>query len=126
MTNKGQGAYDVEGVLVPREGGGFHHQYSCNENVHPIPKAKEPCSKKDPRIGFQIGGYHSHMWFERHDYSEVNDCVNWMIASDGDLPTKDGSAEIQFHLSDFRQLEEFVKFWGKELRQRGWVSDEQE
>lgn len=139
MTNKcpgGQGAYDVDCFdcrnscnvdhHVPREGGGFHHQYSCSENVQPIPKRGEQCPKKDPRIGFQLGGYYSHMWFERHDHSEVNECLEWMIASDGDFPTKDGKVGIQFHLCDFRQLEEFVKFWGKELRKRGWVSDDEE
>jgi hypothetical protein len=114
---------------VPREGGGFHHQYWCVKGFampdsDPLQSDADQvvkCAGGDPREGFQIGGYYSHMWFERKS-EEPNACLDWMIASNGEFPTADDSAGIKFHICDFRQIERFVAFWGKELRRRGWVT----
>ena len=89
---------------------------------HPAGELVVECPGGEPQEGFQIGGYYSHMWFERQDQLEANGCLEWMICSDGEFPSD--TPETQFHLCDFRQLEQFVAFWGKELRRRGWVSDE--
>ena len=84
------------------------------------------CPEGEPQIGFQIGGYHTHMYFEQDDDSITKPgCLEWHIESDGEFPVhgnnRPGRQPIQFHLCDFTQLEEFVEFWGKELRRRGWV-----
>ncbi len=89
------------------------------------------CPQSEPRWGFQIGGYYTHMWFEYdatlpEDGGEPNQCLNWHIQSDGDFPTKDGGEHIVFHICDFWQLERFVETWGRELRRRGWIKDELE
>ena len=119
-----------EDQMVPRAGGGFHHQFTCSKGL-PMPSSGSgksdvelvvECPGGEPQEGFQIGGYYSHMWFERQDQLEANGCLEWMICSDGEFPSD--TPETQFHLCDFRQLEQFVAFWGKELRRRGWVSDE--
>ena len=80
------------------------------------------CPSVDPRVGFQLGGYYSHMWFE-NEYGDRNGCLNWHIESDGEFPTNEDAPDrvINFHVCDFRQIEAFVEFWGKELRRRGWV-----
>jgi hypothetical protein len=107
---------------VPREGGGFHHQFSCRKGL-PMPSSQKgvsdgeivaQCPGGEPQVGFQIGGYYSHMWFE-----PSGTCLNWLICSDGEFPTE--QPEMQFHICDFRQLERFVEFWGKELRRRGVI-----
>jgi hypothetical protein len=71
------------------------------------------CKKGDPRVGFQIGGYYTHMWFEKD-----GDCLSWIIASDGEFPTDDPKKFIVFHICDFEQLKDFVEFWGKELHRK--------
>lgn len=77
------------------------------------------CQKGDPMFGFQIGGYYSHMWFYRRENS---DCLEWVICSDGEFPTeKDSNEGKEFHICDFQQIEDFVKFWKKELERRGWL-----
>lgn len=107
---------------VARDGGGFHHQYICSKNL-PMPSSSADMSDADlvsacpggePREGFQIGGYYSHMWFEPE-----GSCLNWNICSDGEFPTDQPT--IQFHICDFTQLERFVAFWGKELRKRNLI-----
>ena len=87
------------------------------------------CPKGEPRIGFQIGGCYTHMWFEYcgtppADGGVPNACLEWHIASDGKFPTQDNSSGIQFHICDFEQIEAFVAFWRAELRRRGWVTDD--
>ena len=82
------------------------------------------CPHFSPNIGFQIGGYYTHMWFTRD-----GDCLNWHIQGDGQNPIaeEDQSRQpLEFHLCEFEQLESFVKFWGEELRRRGWVGTDDE
>jgi len=72
----------------------------------------------DENPGFSIGGYYSHIWFERD-----GDCLTVRIGSNGDFP-RDGDEAAEFHICDFTQIEKCVLFWGKELRRRGWVEDD--
>lgn len=117
-------------VTVPREGGGFHHQYSCSKGL-PMPSSSPDISDADivsacpggaPTEGFQIGGYYSHMWFESENNSP-DDCLTWVIGSDGEFPTIEKEKRIELHVCDFRQIERFVAFWGRELRKRGVITD---
>jgi len=86
------------------------------------------CEKGSPQFGFQIGGYYTHMRFEPEDIGELepNCCLEWIIMSDGSFPTNEDmqTQSIVFHVCDFRQIEEFVSFWGKRLRQKGIVKDD--
>lgn len=111
-------------IYVERSGGGFHHQFSCKVAL-PMPNCDvdrpdeeivASCSGGKPCLGFQIGGYYSHMWFEADGA-----CLAWSICSDGDFPTD--KPEFVFHICDFKQIERFVDFWGKELRRRGLVPE---
>lgn len=79
------------------------------------------CPQYNPNNGFQIGGYYSHMHFEQD-----GGCLKWIIHSNGEFPQNDPEQFIQFHICDFRQIEEWVKFWGKELRKRGWIQKDEE
>jgi len=86
------------------------------------------CKCGNPSRGFQIGGYFTHMWFSvdgtlPEDGGQDNPCLNWHIASDGEFPTENKEPGITFHICDFMQIELFVKFWGKELRRRGWITE---
>lgn len=74
------------------------------------------CPGGEPQLGFQIGGYYSHMWFEQD-----GSCLNWHIASDGEFPTDEPG--INFHICNFKQIERFVDFWGTELRKRGLIGE---
>ena len=80
------------------------------------------CPKGSPRLGFQIGGYYTHMWFENDVDSslpiEPGSHLKWCIASDGDFPTENDETGIEFHICDFEQIEQFVKFWKKEIKRR--------
>jgi len=38
-------------------------------------------------MGFQIGGYYSHMWFEGDDPDDPDGCLEWKICSNGEFPT---------------------------------------
>lgn len=114
-------------AFEPREGGGFHHQSRCAKGLRQ-PDAERGvdsdeimmrCPEVSPSVGFQIGGYVSHTWFEN---GGDGGCLDLVIASDGEFPT-DGEG-MRFHLCDWRQVEEWVAFWGKELRRRGWVVDD--
>ena len=73
--------------------------------------------------GFQIGGYYTDMDFEIDNYcTDMDPCLRWLIFSDGEFPRD--AAEIEFHICDFRQIERWVKYWGKELRKRGWITED--
>lgn len=117
----------IEGGTAPRANGGFHHQYRCKMGLRMPDRRKavddidivRQCPSGAPQLGFQIGGYYSHMWFEG---DEPDGCLEWKICSDGEFPSE--KAEIEFHICDFKQIESFVAFWGKELRRRGVVTDE--
>ena len=67
--------------------------------------------------GFQIGGYWNKMHFE----DDGGGCLKWHIHGDGQFPSDNESDWIEFHICDFTQIEEFVKFWGKELRKKGLI-----
>ena len=86
-----------------------------NEGLHDL----QSCPKWKPCNGFQIGGYYSHMHFE---CTEPDDCLEWVIHSDGAFPTDDPSRMISLHICDFRQIEEWVAFWGAHLRDRGLIT----
>lgn len=81
-----------------------------NENLVKI----ESCKKYKPNKGFQIGGYYTHMHFEAD-----GDCLEWYIHSDGEFPNDNN--HIVFHICDFKQIEEWVKFWGEYLRKKGLI-----
>lgn len=81
------------------------------------------CPSYGMNSGFQIGGYYTHMHFEANG-SEPNGCLEWIIHGDGEFPKSDPSEFIKFHICDFRQIEEWVKEWGIELRKRGLVVDD--
>lgn len=76
------------------------------------------CPECDLRLGFQIGGYYTHMYFERD-----GTCLEWHISSDGEFPItdEDNRESMNLHVCDFEQIEIFVKVWGAELRRRGWI-----
>ncbi len=89
------------------------------------------CPQGDPRRGFQMGGYYTHMWFEvdgmpPETAGNPNPCLTWHIQGTGDFTTQDGEPHTEFHICDFTQIEDFVRFWGKELRKRGWITDDDE
>lgn len=99
------------------------------------------CPKADPRHGFQMGGYYTHMWFEtdpittpkeveEYGIEVVRDrCLTWTIQGDLEFPISDEDRAtkkpIEIHICDFTQIEEWVKIWGKELRRRGWIVDDE-
>lgn len=84
-----------------------------NENLKRI----RDCQYYEANKGFQIGGYWTHMHFELS--GENSSCLEWFIHGDGEFPSNEEC--IQFHICEFRQIERWVKFWGKELRRRGWI-----
>ena len=84
------------------------------------------CKKYFPNIGFQIGGYYSHIHFEineetKPDKDGNNPCLEMVIHSDGQFPTEDLKEMIHFHICDFQQIEEWVSFWGEYLRKKGVI-----
>ena len=80
------------------------------------------CKSYEPNKGFQIGGYYSQVHFELGS-KEPNPCMEMFIHSDGEFVTHDESEMMQFHLCDFRQLEDWVKFWGDHFRKKGVIID---
>ncbi len=66
------------------------------------------CKQSSPQVGFQIGGYYSHMTIKKD-----GDCLEWYIKSDGEFPND--KTGISFHICDFEQIENFVKFWRKQI-----------
>lgn len=114
------------GSQVPR--------YVCATGENPAQVGNEPedvrtCAKGEPQVGFQIGGYYRHMWFEGEPPvklrggARVGGCLEWWIDGDAEYP---GKGHMQFHLCDWHRIESWVEFWGKELRRRGWVVDEED
>ena len=98
--------------------------YTCQKG-HQLLKSESPydvanCPDGAPQFGFQIGGYWSHMWFEKS--SPHNTCLEWIICNNGDHPTSEPSTQI--HICDFKQLENFVAFWGKYLREKGCIEND--
>lgn len=81
------------------------------------------CVSYKPNNGFQIGGYYSHTHFE-FDKDNSDSCMELYIHSDGEFPRDEEKEFIQFHICDFRQIEDWVLFWGKYLREAGVVTDE--
>ena len=71
------------------------------------------CPKGKPQFGFQIGGYYTHMVFQKN-----SECLTWIIKSDGCFPTDDENEQIKFHVCNFKQIERFVEFWGNYLRKK--------
>lgn len=78
----------------------------------------EKCIKFEPNRGFSIGGYYTHMYFEKD-----GDQINWIIQGNGEFPKSlnDKDEWIKFNAIEFEQLEYFVEFWGKELRKKGLI-----
>ena len=76
------------------------------------------CAKGLPRFGFQMGGYYTHMWVEGE-----SDCLEWKIQGNLEFPTDDGEAPLSIHICNFGQIEEFVEFWGRYLRDKGKRDD---
>ncbi len=117
-------SHSINGKVTVGEGWSFDCDLGIdNSQINGGPEKVMECPKADLRFGFQIGGYFSYMYFERGD-GVPNDCIEWILGSDGEFPTEDKEKSIQFHICDFRQIEKFVAVWGKELRRRGWVTDE--
>lgn len=91
------------------------------------PEAVTACPSGDVQLGFQIGGYYRHMWFDGETPvfigggATIGGCLDLHIQGDAEFPQGES---MEFHLCEFQQLEEWVAFWGKELRRRGWVVDE--
>lgn len=105
------------------------HRYKCKEgrpNKHIGENDCDKCDGYDPQIGFQTGGYYTHMWFENGG-EENNTCMDWVIYGNLEFPAghDNGVEPTIIHICDFKQIEEWVKFWGKELRKRGWVDDDE-
>jgi len=100
-------------------------RYDCklglnNEHIKTI-KDMSGCPMCEPQLGFQVGGYYSHMFFVRYSPMKENNCLEWHILSNGDFPKKENEPHIQLHICDFEQLERFVEFWREELEKRGWI-----
>lgn len=81
------------------------------------------CPDFSPCVGFQIGGYWSHMWFTSENPGHVDACLRWHICSDGEFPTE--TPGMSFHICSFVQLEKFVEFWRWELERQGCISPRQ-
>ena len=109
-------AKTINSLLGPNDNGS-----RCGKgHTHTEPMTLESCEQCPdfaPRVGFQVGGYYSHMWFEQIG----KDCLEWIMQTDGDFPIHDddnpnGRQPLQLHLCGFQQLEAFVNFWGRWLR----------
>lgn len=101
------------------ENKGWYHPCKLgiqNEELQDV----KTCPKYSPNMGFQIGGYYSHIHF---DVTEPNGCMEMVIHSDGTFPTEDPNAQIKLHLCDFTQLEQFVKEWGEYFREKGIITE---
>ena len=101
------------------ENTGWYHPCKfgiSNEGLQDI----ESCPRYEPNRGFQIGGYYTHMYFE-YNKNKANDCMEWVICSDGKFPRTNEDEFIRFHICDFRQIEEWVRFWGDYFRKIGVV-----
>ena len=74
------------------------------------------CGRFEPNKGFQIGGYYTHMHFE-----QSGECLELVVHGDGEFPLDTPTEWLRFHICDFHQIEAWVEFWGKTLRNRGWI-----
>lgn len=112
--------HDRENAVLAEDNGWYH---SCIKGIknEGLKNIKE-CPGYYPCNGFQIGGYYSHMYFEADG---VNECMEWVIESDGAFPTKDKKDFIRFHICDFEQIERFVKKWGDYLREKGYITGDE-
>jgi len=104
------------------ENKGWYHPCKLNVDNDGLQDVKS-CEKYAPNKGFQIGGYYTHMHFE-HIEGQIDKCLNWVIHSEGEFPTSDEKEQIVFHICNFKQIEEWVKFWGEHLRKEGIIKDE--
>ncbi len=115
------------------DGSGWTHDCKLgidNTGFDDVSKLAEQCKSFDMRKGFQMGGYYTHMWFEYdgtlpEEGGAADGCMNWVIQGDLEFPIQDEDTQsepMRIHICDFEQIEEWVAFWGKELRRRGWVS----
>lgn len=109
------------GEMIAAENNGWYNECKLNVENNGMENIEE-CEHYFPCNGFQIGGYYSHVHFE-FESEECNDCMEMILHSDGEFPTDDPSKMLRLHLCDFRQLEKFVKFWGKYFRKKGIVKD---
>ena len=109
-----------KGILA-EDGGSYHPCLKgiSNEGLQDV----KSCPSHEENKGFQIGGYYTHMHFIPYGAPEPGVCLTWTIHGDGDFPTDDPSKFISFHICDFKQIEEWVKVWGIELRKRGWIEE---
>ncbi len=83
-----------------------------------------PMAEGDPRTGFHLGEGYTPMWFKQDGFElEPVGGLVWVIDSDGETPIQPAEKRIELHIRDFREVEAWVAFWGKELRRRGWVAD---
>lgn len=105
------------GINVDGEPGWY---YPCNLDIENQGLENiSSCEKYSMNHGFQMGGYYTHMHFEIDGC-----CLQWVIHGDGENPKNDKNDWSRVHICDFRQIEEWVKVWGKELRARGWINEE--
>lgn len=110
------------GVIA--ENCGWHHNCGLGIDNDGLIDVKK-CDSYSLNTGFQIGGYYSHIHFTPCD-EDVNPCMEMFIHSDGNFPTEERERMIQLHICDFRQIEYFVSEWGKYLRDKGIIDDENE
>jgi len=47
-----------------------------------------------------------------------------VIHGNGEFPSDEQLNWITFHICDFRQIERWVEFWGKELRKRNLIKND--
>lgn len=119
-TSKGSGCFKCRNSCNPKVEQGAGWSYDCKLGIDNIKinsmKDVVKCEHGAPRLGFQVGGYYSHMWF---DVEPEEGCLEWVICSDGDFPEDNPDAFIRFHICDFEQIETFIKFWRSELERQG-------
>ena len=126
--------HSINGHVDPNPPG---WSYDCglgldNSNLNGGYEKVLECEKAEPRWGFQMGGYYTHMWFELDGTpidkgGERDPCLIWHIQGDGEFPSENQEEDnLRFHICDFEQIEKFVKLWGNELRRRGWITEEED
>lgn len=105
------------GEGIPAENTGWYHPCKLglpNEDLQDL----SLCHRFEPNMGFQMGGYYTHTHFEGFPNSG---CIELIIHGDLEFPKTDQIEWIRVHICDFTQIEDWVAFWGKELRRRGWI-----
>ena len=118
--------HDSNGSTLAENTGWYHPCKFGIENEDMKIDVVKKCEKYFPNVGFQIGGYYSHVHFEidgkKPDKDGYNPCLEMVIHSDGVFPKEDPDEMTYWHICDFEQLEEFVEFWGRYLRKKGVIS----